>query len=128
MVERSLLISLLFEVHNVGENAEPLPSVLAHVGVVQHSLPSFIHVEQILFNDLEGNTEVAHVTASPFEFLLLQIPQSVLREHVPSYIFKPGYMVFLAFHATSRASLKLKFRAFLNTYFMSVILQRMESS
>ena len=66
------------------------PSVFAHIGDVQHSLPLSVQKVQTVAASLAGCTEDEQVTAPPAVLFLPQLPHVESDEQVPEYMLVPG--------------------------------------
>ena len=76
--------------HDEEAKDELAPSMLSHVGVVQHSFPLSAQKVQTVEVTLAGCTEDEQVTASPSVFFLPQLPHVESEEQVPEYMSVPG--------------------------------------
>ena len=66
------------------------PSVIAHIGNVQHSRRLSVQKVHTVEVDLAGCTEDEQVTASPSVFFLPQLPHVESEEQVLVYMLLPG--------------------------------------
>ena len=77
--------------HDEEAKDEPAPSMLSHVGVVQHSFPlSAQKVQTVAVVVPVLAEESGHVTAPLAVLFLPHLPHDVSEEQVLSNIFEPG--------------------------------------
>ena len=94
IVVAQLTARFCFKVEPVGHDDEAndvlLPSILSHVGVVQHSFPLSAQKVQVVAAVVPLLAENEHATAPPALLFLPHLPHDVSSEQVPSNMKTPG--------------------------------------